>query len=106
MDKLFQIEKTVAPLLQLLEMSSVARPEPAAHHSVHQIAYLIDRWPDEDLPLLEHELHEMKRRNISIVPFVCELNSSARFTRTMEQWAERLEFLADAMAIEAEGRER
>src|SRR6202047_822890 len=46
----------------------------------------------------------MKRRNISIVPFVCELNSAVRFTRTMEQWAERLEFLPDAMAIEAEWR--
>ncbi len=81
MEQHFRIEKTVAPLLQLLERSSVARREPAIHHSVHQIAYLIDRWPDEDLPLLEHELHEMKRRNISIVPFVCELNSAARFTQ-------------------------
>jgi glycosyltransferase involved in cell wall biosynthesis len=104
MEQHFRVEKTVAPLLQLLEMSAIARREPAAQHSVHQIAYVIDRWPDEDLPLLEHELHEMKRRNISIVPFVCELNSSARFTRTMEQWAERLEFLPDAMAIEAEWR--
>jgi hypothetical protein len=104
MEQHFRIEKTVAPLLQLLEMSSVVRREPAAHHSVHQIAYVIDRWPDEDLPGLEHELHEMKRRSISIVPFVCELNSSARFTRAMEQWAERLEFLPDAMAIEAEWR--
>ena len=104
MEQHFRIEKTVAPLLQLLEMSPVARREPPAHHSVHQIAYVIDRWPDEDLPLLEHELHEMKRRNISIVPFVCELNSAARFTRTMERWAERLEFLPDAMAIEAEWR--
>ena len=104
MEQHFRIEKTVAPLLQLLKMPSVARREPAAHHSIHQIAYLIDRWPDEDLPLLEHELHEMKRHNISIVPFVCELNSAARFTRATEQWAERLEFLPDAMAIEAEWR--
>jgi len=103
-EKHFRIEKTVEPLLQLLEMPSVAQCEPAAQHSVHQIAYLIDRWPDEDLPLLQRELHEMKRRNISIVPFVCELNSTARFTHTMEQWAERLEFLPDAMAIEAEWR--
>src|SRR5207253_10543554 len=41
---------------------------------------------------------------VSIVPFVCELNSAVRFTRTMERWAERLEFLPDAMAIEAEWR--
>src|SRR5439155_771311 len=37
------------------------------------IAYLIDRWPDEDLPLIERELQELKRRNLSIVPFVCAL---------------------------------
>jgi colanic acid/amylovoran biosynthesis glycosyltransferase len=104
MEKHFRVEKTVAPLLQLLEAPSVARREPAARHATHQIAYLIDRWPDEDLPLLQHELHEMERRNISIVPFVCELNPAARFTRAMEQWAERLEFLPDAMAIEAEWR--
>jgi len=104
MEQHFRIEKTVAPLLQLLQMSSVARPEPPVHHSVHQIAYLIDCWPDQDLPLLQRELREMKRRNTSIVPFVCEVNSAARFTRTMEKWAEQLEFLPDAMAIEAEWR--
>ena len=104
MEEHFRIEKTVAPLLRLLEMSSVARPEPPAGRSVHEIAYLIDHWPDEDLPLLERELNEMKQRNILIVPFVCELNSAARFTRAMEQWAEQLEFLPDAMAIEAEWR--
>jgi hypothetical protein len=102
MEKHFRVEETVAPLLRLLP--SVAPREPAARHATHQIAYLIDRWPDEDLPLLQRELHEMERRNISIVPFVCELNSAAHFTRATEQWAARLEFLPDAMAIEAEWR--
>ena len=104
MEKHFRVEETVAPLLRLLETPSVARREPAAQHAVDQIAYLIDRWPDEDLPLLQRELHEMERRNISIVPFVCELNSAARITHATERWAERLEFLPDAMAIEAEWR--
>jgi glycosyltransferase involved in cell wall biosynthesis len=68
------------------------------------IAYLIDRWPDEDLPLIEGELQEMKRRNLSIVPFVCELNPARHFTRSMERMAAQLEFLPDAMVMEAEWR--
>ena len=98
----FRIEKTVAPLLQLLQKPSVTRAEPPARRSVHQIAYIIDRWPDKELPFLEHELHEMKRRNVAIMPFVCELNSAGHFTRAMQELAERMEFLPDAMAIEAE----
>ena len=70
----------------------------------HQIVYLIDRWPDKDLPLLEHELQQMKRRNVPIVPVACELNSAARLTRAMEQLALSLAFLPDAMVMEAEWR--
>jgi glycosyltransferase involved in cell wall biosynthesis len=68
------------------------------------VAYLIDRWPDHELPLLERELEEMKRRNVHILPFVCELDSSARLNGTAERVATSLEFLPDAMALEAEWR--
>jgi hypothetical protein len=68
------------------------------------VAYLIDRWPDKDLPLIERELGEMKQRGVSIVPFVCELNSIARLSRAMERMAPWLEFLPDPMVIEAEWR--
>jgi glycosyltransferase involved in cell wall biosynthesis len=88
----FRIEQTVAPLLQLLQEASAAPSRPKAPLAVHQIAYLIDRWPDEDLPLIERELREMQLRNLSIVPFVCELNLARRFTRSMERMAPRLEF--------------
>ncbi len=118
----FQIEHTVAPLVKLFEKTPAAtrklRQGRASHPpsqsygaagneaatAAHQIAYLIDRWPDKDLPLLEHELQEMKRRNVPIVPIVCELNSNARLTHAMEQLALSLEFLPDAMVIEAEWR--
>ena len=46
----------------------------------------------------------MNRRNISIVPFVCELDSAARLTQVMKRIAPRLEFLPDAMVMEAEWR--
>jgi hypothetical protein len=109
----FRIEHTVAPLIELLEkapgMSRSRRPvgDARASHSeatTEKIAYLIDRWPDKDLPLLERELEEMRQRNLPIIPFVCELDSAARLTQSMERLAPRLEYLPDAMVIEAEWR--
>jgi len=105
----FRIEHTVAPLLQRFETASTKSGQRRASQSKpatdsHQIAYLVDRWPDKDLPLIERELEEMKQRGVSIVPFVCELNSAARLNRSMERMALGLEFLPDAMVIEAEWR--
>src|SRR5207248_6386147 len=54
--------------------------------------------------LLEREVEEMKRRNVPILPFVCELNSSAKLTGAVERVAPSLEFLPDAMVLEAEWR--
>ena len=104
MEQHFEIKKTVVPLLQLLRRSSVPRAKSPARSSIRHIAYLIDRWPDKSLPFVERELLEMEQRNIPMVPFVCELNSAARFTPVMEQLVDRLNFLPDAMAIEAEWR--
>jgi glycosyltransferase involved in cell wall biosynthesis len=111
----FRIEQTVTPLLQLLEgaaerptvtatKTSGAPQKTKAAVTVHQIAYLIDRWPDKDLPLIERELEEMKRRNVPIVPLVCELSSRVRLNQAMEQTALALEFLPDPIVIEAEWR--
>jgi glycosyltransferase involved in cell wall biosynthesis len=97
----FAINKTITPLMQLLQASAVAREKPPQRHHVKQIAYLIDRWPDDALPLLERELKEMKRRNISILPIVCEFNSERDLTPEQETIAPTLEFLPDAMVIEA-----
>jgi hypothetical protein len=117
----FRIEQTVAPLMEMLERSCSRRPagdvsvsQPAATESSRfrasrseaatEIAYLIDRWPDDELPLLEREVEEMKRRNVPILPFVCELNSGARLNGAMGRIAASLEFLPDAMVLEAEWR--
>ena len=108
----FQIEQTVVPLIELFEKTSVIprkRHQGSASQSEaatgeHQIAYIIDQWPDRDLPLLERELEEMKRRNVPIVPIVCELNSCERYTRAMEKIAPSLDFLPDPMVLEAEWR--
>jgi glycosyltransferase involved in cell wall biosynthesis len=98
----FEINKTIPPLLELFQTSSVARPKSAARHTIHRIAYLIDRWPDDSLPQLERELKEMKRRNISIQPIVCEFDSEIGLTPEQKEVAPTLEFLPDAMVIEAE----
>jgi glycosyltransferase involved in cell wall biosynthesis len=120
----FRIEQTVTPLVEMLERSCSRRPVgdvsasrssfPAGTKSSRQrasrgeaateIAYLIDRWPDPELPLLERELEEMKRRNLPIVPFASEFNSGARLNRQMQQIVASLEFLPDAMVLEAEWR--
>ena len=101
----FGIEQTIRPLVELLQRTCIAPPKPKTAPGLRQIAYLIDRWPDKNLPLIERELEEMNRRNISIVPFVCELDSAVRLTRVMERMAPRLEFLPDAMVMEAKWRE-
>lgn len=105
----FRIEQTVAPLINLFENGQFQRPTSVckvtnASDATLRIAYLIDRWPDHGLPLLEREIEEMKRRNVPILPFVCELNSSARLTDAVERVAPSLEFLPDAMVLEAEWR--
>jgi glycosyltransferase involved in cell wall biosynthesis len=108
----FRIDHTVAPLIELFEKTpgaSTKSTERRASHSEaatgkHRIAYIIDQWPDKHLPLLDRELEEMKRRQVPIVPIVCELNSQTRCTRAMEKTATSLEFLPDPMVIEAEWR--
>jgi glycosyltransferase involved in cell wall biosynthesis len=128
----FQIENTVMPLLKMFENAvrehgnmdfQSVRPaglQPAESQTADNIsaghtgkmpmfqsqavAYLIDQWPDHDLPLLERELEEMKGRGVPIIPWVCELNSSARLSRAMQQLAPSLEFLPDPMVLEAEWR--
>src|SRR3954465_1597163 len=71
----FRIEQTVAPLLEMLERSCSPRRagdvsvSPSTTESTRRrfhseaataTAYVIDRWPDPELPLLERELEEMK----------------------------------------------
>ncbi len=55
----FQVETTVAPLIELLPKSKGA--DAATVKVETRIAYLIDRWPDQSLPALETELFEIER---------------------------------------------
>ena len=115
----FRVEDTVAPLLKLFKKAAAksvksnqrrgSRPPSrscgvAGSEAATEIAYLIHRWPDKDLPLLERELEEMKQRSVPVIPFVCEFDSNVRLNRASEKIAPSLEFLPDPMVLEAEWR--
>jgi glycosyltransferase involved in cell wall biosynthesis len=97
----FQVEITVRPLVELLEKTKLGTATAAAP-SEPRIAYLIDQWPDNALPALETELEEIAQRTSDVQAFVCELRPDQRLTARQKRLALQLEFLPDAMAIEAE----
>ncbi|HEX4640304.1 MAG TPA: glycosyltransferase [Chthoniobacterales bacterium] len=98
-EQYFQVETTVQPLVELLPKAGDA---PVAAASEAKIAYLVDQWPDESLPALETELGEVAKRTSEVRAFVCEFRGDQRLSSEQKQLALQLEFLPDAMAIEAE----
>jgi len=99
----FRVETTVQPLLELLEKHAPsAKPEPRTATPQPGIAYLIDRWPDDCLPPIETELTELRKCGADVTGFVCEFSCDRRLNGAMKELALKLEFLPDAMAIEAE----
>jgi glycosyltransferase involved in cell wall biosynthesis len=101
-ERRFEIRTTVEPLIELFQTVDCKSASIHRTSNENQIGYLIDLWPDDRLPMLEKELLEMARRNVEITAFVCRTSPNACFNASMEQLAPRLEFLPDAMAIEAE----
>ena len=102
----FQIETTIEPMVAQFErigadFFSAERSLPESSGD-RQIAYLIDRWPDAELPLLETELLEMEKLGVPVVPFVCDFAPAEALNPAREQIATRLTFLPDPMVIEAE----
>src|SRR5438105_2646811 len=96
----FQVETTVQPLIDLLPKRTTSTPpvmQPEA-----RIAYLIDQWPDDNLPALETELSEVAKRTSDTRAFVCEFRGEPRLSSEQQRLALHLEFLPDAMALEAE----
>ena len=102
----FQIEITVRPLVNLLgkgmPAGATATGMSQSVQDAPRIAYLIDQWPDAALPWLETELCEVAKRSSKVQPYVCAFQMGTRLSRDAKQLALQLEFLPDAMAIEAE----
>ena len=105
-ERYFQVETTVAPLMSLFERIAETAKPPSVNSGdaagARQVAYLIDQWPDPDLPLLEAELLEMRRRNLAVTPFVCRLSQDTRINAQMKELATRMVFLPDPIVVEAE----
>jgi hypothetical protein len=106
-EQYFQVETTVAPLMALFERIGDALPpapevsaEPERQHG--EIAYLIETWPDPELPSLEAEILQMKDKGVKVVGFVCEAAADVRLDSRMKKLAAEFEFLPDASVIEAE----
>jgi glycosyltransferase involved in cell wall biosynthesis len=97
----FQIGITVRPLIEMLEKTKAVAPVVTAV-AEPQIAYLIDQWPDDAISSLETELEEVGKRTSDVQAFVCEFRADQRLTTQQKRLALQLEFLPDAMAIEAE----
>jgi glycosyltransferase involved in cell wall biosynthesis len=95
----FQVGTTVQPLIELLPRAKAAT---GAFRPEARIAYLIDQWPDDTLPALETELTELAKRTSDVQAFVCEFSGEQRLSTDQKRLALQLEFLPDAMAIEAE----
>src|SRR2546426_8610435 len=120
----FRIEDTVTPLLRLIEGAACnhrnidLRPVRSAglrpaglgaaenisgRHTGHSpmflrpaaVAYLIDRWPHNGLPLPARELVERKRRGVPIIPLGCAFNSKAPLNRVMRPITPSLQFFPD-----------
>ncbi len=100
----FQIDVTTRPLIELLKTSQEgkAATDSRGVQPGPRIAYLIDQWPDHTLPSLETELREVAKRTSEVQAFVCEFRRDRRLSAEQKRSALQLDFLPDAMAIEAE----
>ena len=87
-------------MIELLPTTKSA--DPATAKAEARIAYLIDCRPDECLPALETELFEIAHRKVEAQAFVCDFRGDEELSNDQKRLALKLEFLPDAMAIEAE----
>ena len=102
----FDVVKTVEPLHQLFTSCLSTSPVPQAVHApvpgVKRAAYLIDRWPDPDLPLLEMELRALRRNKVPHVALVVHPPIASELTDRTNDLVLQFEYLPDAMVIEGE----
>ena len=102
----FRVDRTIEPLIELLENSvTVRQPSPATTQRERpRILYLIDRWPNATVAGLRDELHALGRSNLRVATIVCEFDPAVRMTAESDELARHLDFLPDALALEAEWR--
>jgi len=93
----FDVDKTAAQLLQLFEGAAVPRaPLRGASSSLQHCGYLVWQWPNLKLPGLDRELAALT----GALVYVWRTGSIAP-ARGYERLVHALEFLPDAMVVEA-----
>jgi hypothetical protein len=104
METNFSVSKTIEPLHELLV--SRLSPQPNEQRSTlpirSQIAYLMDRWPDPELPFLETEVRALRRHDVPHLGFILHPPRDAELAPKTNDLALDCEYLPDAMVIEAE----
>jgi len=101
----FSVIKTVEPLHQLFAArlaSTPAKQRKTKLDDVQQAAYLVDRFPDEDLPFLETELRALRREGVPFIPFLFRTPGEKDVSSKTNDLLTSFQFLPDAMVIEAE----
>jgi glycosyltransferase involved in cell wall biosynthesis len=102
----FDVAKTVEPLHELfaqyLTAPRVRQSSATLAPAPKQTAYLIDRWPDANLPFLEMELRALQRNKVPHVAFVSHPPVASELTTKTSDLAIQFEYLPDAMVLEAE----
>jgi glycosyltransferase involved in cell wall biosynthesis len=102
----FSVAQTAEPLHQLFaaqpSVPSSRQEKPSVDPDAPQAAYLIDRWPDENLPLLKMELRAMRRESVPLLPFLFHPPEEADLSPKTIDLVTGFQYLPDAMVIEAE----
>src|SRR5262249_12201293 len=100
----FSIQKTIEPLEKQFRSRLATEPNEstASTEKQKQVAYLVDRWPDEALPLLTDELRALQRTGVPHVLFVLQPPIESELRGKTNDLVMNFEFLPDPMVTEAE----
>jgi glycosyltransferase involved in cell wall biosynthesis len=100
----FTIQKTIEPLEEQFRSRLASEPNESASHAEKQkqVAYLVERWPDDSLPLLADELRSLQRGGVPHLVFVLDPPIESELRGKTNDLVLNFEFLPDPMVSEAE----
>jgi glycosyltransferase involved in cell wall biosynthesis len=93
----FDVDKTAAQLLELVEAAAVPRPLQGASRHLEHCLHLVWEWPNPKLPGLDRELMALVSAPVKVWR-----SGSVAPAKGSERLVHALEFLPDAIVIEAE----
>ncbi|MGH8101804.1 MAG: glycosyltransferase family 4 protein [Chthoniobacterales bacterium] len=96
-EETFDVDKTTAQLLKLFEAAAVPRAVQPQRPQLQRCAHLVWEWPNRKLPVLDREL-----MTLAGAPIYVWRSGSISPAKGSEHLVHALEFLPDALVIEAE----